>query len=159
MIVSLITAYAKNMVIGNKGKIPWHIPEDFKRFKRLTLNHTIIMGRKTFESFPKALPKRRNVVLTRDLNFPDTMGADVVYSLNFAIKKAEERGEEKVFIIGGGEIYAQALDIADELIITNVDQEPEGDAYFPKWDVWSFKEVFREEHDGYRFVDYKRVDK
>jgi dihydrofolate reductase len=155
MIVSLIVAYAKNRVIGFKGQIPWHLSEDLKRFKKLTTGFTIVMGRKTYESIGRPLPKRRNVVLTRDKNFK-AEGIDVCASLEEALAEAKSRNEEKVFIIGGGEIYRQSLALADELLITHVDKEVEGDAFFPEWDESLFEESKREDHENYSFVDYQR---
>ena len=140
MIVSMIMAASENGVIGKENDLPWHLPDDFKYFKRTTLGHSIIMGRKTYQSLGKALPKRRNIVLTRDPEFtlPD---AEVVHSLGEALKACV--GEEEVFIIGGGMIYQNALDldIANRVYLTVVHTTIEGDTFFhlpPRgWDLVS----------------------
>jgi len=156
MIVSLVAAYAKNRVIGFEGDIPWSLPADLKRFKKITTGHTIVMGRKTFDSLKKPLPNRRNVVLTRDTNYCPA-DVDVFQDLNKVLDEAEKRGEEKLFVIGGGEIYRQSFGRADELLLTYVDKDVEGDAFFPEWDKSQWNEVSREDHEGYSFVDYLRI--
>jgi dihydrofolate reductase len=136
MIVSHITAISKNRVIGKDNKLPWHLPEDLKFFRDKTKNHLMIMGRKTFESFPSPLPCRFHIVITRNPDFkyehPNVM---VVKSLEAALSLAKtlckEWGEE-IFIIGGGEIYRQSMDMADRIFITIIHKEFEGDAYYPE---------------------------
>ena len=119
--------------------MPWHLPDDLRRFRRLTNGGTVVMGRKTFESIGKALPGRRNIVVTRRSGF-EAPGCEVVASLDEAL-----RGD--VFMIGGGEIYAQALPRADHMELTLVDVElPHGDAYFPAWQPDEWREVSREHH-------------
>lgn len=157
MKIALIAAYAKNHVIGLNGNMPWHYPEDLKRFKRLTLGHTIVMGRKTYESLGRPLPKRRNVVLTRSQDFA-VEGAEVYQDINKVFEDAKIRGEEKVFVIGGGEIFKQSFDIADELILTLIHEELEGDAYFPEWDKEGWQENYREDGEKFSFVDYIRAN-
>jgi len=125
-----------NGALGKDGKLLWHIPEDLKRFKALTLNHPIIMGRKTFESIVamlgKALPDRTNIVVTRDPSW-SYEGAIVVHSLEEGIKEAKEIDSEEIFIGGGGEIYKAALPYVDKLYLTLIDDEKEGDSYFPPY--------------------------
>ncbi len=150
----IIAALSRNRVIGNDGKLPWHISEDLKRFKRLTTNHVVLMGRKTFESLGKPLPNRRNVVLT-SRTIPDV---ETYPALAQALQALEK--EEKVFVIGGGEIFAQLLEHADELHLTLVDREVEGDTYFPPYEHLlgtRYKLVAREEHEGFTFEDYEKL--
>ena len=157
--ISIIAAVAKNRAIGYKNKLLYWLPNDLKRFKTLTTGHTIIMGRKTFESLPKgALPNRRNVVLSRsEKEFP---GCEVFPSLKEALKHCQP--DEDVFIIGGASVYSQAMTVADRLCLTEIDDTPaESDAFFPPYDDWNVAE--REDHDvdekhayHYAFVDYVR---
>ena len=150
--VSLIVAKSKNNVIGNKGKIPWHIPNDLMRFKGLTYNNVVIMGRKTFESLPedyKPLPNRVNIILSKDKSYKPKC-CMVFDSLKKALRKAGS--DKEIFIIGGGEIYKEGLKYADKVYMTEVDGEFKGDTYFPKLNS-HWKEVNREEKEGYRFID------
>jgi dihydrofolate reductase len=155
----IISAIGQNNCIGVDNKIPWHIKEDFQRFKRLTLNHTVVMGRKTFESLPiKPLPKRRNIVLSRNpdlkyLEYPDVIVCD---SMDSAKKYALEQGETELFVIGGARVYALGMDFADVLEITHVDQSPQGDTFFPEIDLNTWKVVNSEPFEGYSFVTYER---
>ena len=137
-LVSLVVAMAKNRVIGAQNKLPWSIPEDLKRFREITTGHPIIMGRKTYESIGRPLPKRTNIVITRDpgLKFE---GCHRCGSLDEAIALASREdvpGREEVMVIGGGEIYRQALPRADRIYLTLIDHEVKGEAFFPefKWD-------------------------
>ncbi|HWI40466.1 MAG TPA: dihydrofolate reductase [Verrucomicrobiae bacterium] len=139
MKVSLIVAMAENRVIGRRGKLPWHIPEDLALFRRLTWGHTLIMGRKTFQSIGNALPGRKTVVLTRDSGFR-AEGCEVEHDL----RRALEREEEEVFVCGGGEIFRQALPLADRIYLTLVHAEVEGDTFFPEMPP-DFRESAREE--------------
>ena len=151
--VSLIVAKSKHNVIGDKGRIPWHIPNDLKRFKELTTDNVVIMGRKTFESLPeenRPLPNRVNIILSKDKSYHSTC-CMVFDSLKKALRKAGS--DKKVFVIGGGEIYKEALKYADNVYVTEVDGEFEGDTYFPTLNR-TWKEVKREEKEGYRFIDY-----
>ena len=162
--ISIIAAVAQNLAIGYQNKLLYWLPNDLKRFKALTTGHTIIMGRKTFESLPKgALPNRRNVVLTRSqITFP---GAEVYPSLQAALASCAP--EEDVFIIGGASVYREALPLADRLCLTEIQDTPEqADAFFPHFSLKEWKENFREEHDvdekhahPYRFVDYIKNEK
>ena len=155
--ISLIAAISDNNVIGRDNKLPWHISTDLQRFKKLTLNHPIIMGRKTFGSIGKPLPKRTNIIITRDKDYK-VEGAIVVHSIKEAIETAQksEHGKEEIFIIGGGQIFKEAIAFADKLYLTIVHVTIDGDAYFP--DYSAFKKVtFQENGEGdgyyYSFVD------
>ena len=142
--LTLIAAIARNGVIGSDNKLPWKLPEDLKRFKALTMGHPLIMGRKTWESLPGILPGRPHIVVTRN---PDYRAADatVVHSLPAAIAAAGGMaGGEEVFVIGGAELYAQALAIADRLQFTEIDADFEGDACFPDWDRRQWSETVRD---------------
>ncbi len=150
----IIAALSRNRVIGKGGKLPWHISEDLKRFKRLTTGHTVLMGRKTFESLGKPLPNRRNVVLS-SRTLP---GIETYPTLADALRALEN--EEKVFVIGGGEVFAQLIDQADALYLTLVDHEVEGDTFFPPYEhlIGSrYRLVAREEHEGFVFEDYVKM--
>ncbi len=127
--IVLIAAMAANRVIGRDNAIPWRLPGDLARFKQTTMGHPIIMGRRTFESIGRALPGRRNIVLTRRRGFT-APGCEVVHSLDEAL--AACRNEEKAFIIGGEQLYRDTLPLADEIILTVLDQEVEGDTFFPE---------------------------
>lgn len=151
--ITLIVAKSENNIIGDKGRIPWYIPKDLKRFKELTTNNVVIMGRKTFESLPeeyRPLPNRINIILSKDKSFK-TNCCMVFNDLKKAIRKAGS--DKEIFIIGGGEIYKESLKYADKIYMTEVDGEFEGDTYFPKLNRY-WEEVNREEKEGYRFIDY-----
>lgn len=156
MELAIIVARAKNGVIGVNNTLPWRLPEDLKHFKNTTLGHPIIMGRNTWESLGKALPGRRNIVVSRNPDYEAT-DAEVFESLDDAIDACS--GNDKVFIIGGAQIYDEALIYVDKLIITEVDIEVDGDAYFPNVDEMLWKETSREEHHngeiGFAFVTYE----
>lgn len=141
--LSIIAAMDKNRVLGLKNDIPWHIPHDLKRFKKITSGHTVIMGRKTFESLPGPLPKRRNVIITsrKDYIAP---GIEVVKSIEDAIRIADKNQEN--FVVGGADIYEQFLPFADKLYLTHIDAEFEGDIYFPEIDYSNWKLVEEEYH-------------
>ena len=141
MLISLIAAMSSNRVIGDKGTIPWKIPGEQKMFKEITLGHSVIMGRKTFESIGRALPGRQNIVVTRSQEFTAD-GCDIAGSLQAAIDLAT--GDE-VRVIGGGQLYLQVLPMAVRLIITHVDCAPEADTWFPEWDISQWREVRRGE--------------
>jgi len=156
--VTLIAAVARNKVIGKNNQMPWHLPEDLKRFKALTMGRPMIMGRKTWESLPGRLPGRPHIVVTRNADYR-AEGATVVNSLTDAIAAAGETDE--VFVIGGAELYAQALEIADCQQLTEIDEDFEGDARFPPYDRLAWNEVYREVHRapqgwGYAFVTLRR---
>lgn len=129
MLISIIVAASENGAIGKDNQLLWRLPEDLKRFKRLTLNHTMIMGRKTFESIGKPLPGRTSIVITRQQDFqPERV--IVVNSLAQAIEEAKNRGDNETFIIGGGEIYTQAMSLTDRIYLTKVHTTMEGDTFF-----------------------------
>lgn len=141
--ITLIAAVAENNALGRDNQLLWHLPDDFKRFKTVTSGHHIIMGRKTFESFPKALPNRTHVVITRQKNYQPE-GCLVVDSLEKAIAICPK--DEETFIIGGGEIYQQSIKIADKLDITKVRHSFEADTFFPEIDLEQWKLTSSEFH-------------
>ncbi len=147
MKLALIVAQGRNRVIGSDNKLPWYLPEDLRYFKQVTLGKPIIMGRKTFESIGKPLPGRTNIVITRDSEW-QVENVRVVRSLAEAIEVAEAQafidGAQEAVVIGGAQIYAQSLPIVDRLYLTQVDAEPEGDAYFPEIDYSEWNELGRE---------------
>ena len=148
----IIVAHAPNRVIGNGIHIPWHIKEEFQHFKRTTLGHTIIMGSTTFMSIGKPLPNRKTIVINQDPNF-DTMGQELCTDLNELINKYKD-SEEVVFICGGASIYRQMLPYVNEMIISVVKKEVEGNIYFPEYE--NDFEVYEEvEHDEF-IVKYMR---
>ena len=158
MRIVAIAAVADNWVIGSGEDMLWHIPEDFRRFKRVTTGKPVIMGRKTFESIGRPLPGRRNIIVTRNTAWQHE-GVDVAHTLDEA--RALVSDQARVFVIGGGELYAQALPQADELILTEVDADFDADTFFPAWDRAAFTEVSRETHTAeagwpYHFVVYLR---
>lgn len=158
MTTTIIAAVASDRAIGKGGDLAFHISADLRRFKALTTGHTVIMGRKTFESLPKgALPNRRNIVVTRDpsLIFP---GAECAPSIVDAIRMAQESGETEAFIIGGAQIYAQSLPLADRLEITAIDAEaPDADVFFPEItpEGWKLAEESPAETDEKTGVTYR----
>ena len=133
MIVSVIVAMEENRGIGKENSIPWRISSDLKRFKKLTMGHHIIMGRLTFESIDKVLPGRRTIIVTRNKEYTQE-GCYIVYSLREALILAESNGESEVFIIGGGEIFSEALDYADRIYLTMIHASIDTDVYFPKYE-------------------------
>ncbi|MDQ3121033.1 MAG: dihydrofolate reductase [Actinomycetota bacterium] len=161
MKVSLVAAVARDGVIGLAGGLPWRIPEDAQRFRALTMGHPVVMGRRTWDSLPdrfRPLPGRRNVVVTRNRAWRAS-GAEQVVSLKSALALLD--GEAQVFVIGGGELYAESLPLADELLLTEIETELEGDTFFPAWERKDFVESSREEHvsEGgipFAFVKYVR---
>lgn len=162
MRISIIVAIAQNDAIGFENKLLYWLPNDLKRFKALTTGHTIIMGRRTFESLPKgALPNRRNIVLSRqDIEFP---GAERYASLEEALRQCQ--GEEEAFIIGGASVYRESIQLANRLYITHIEDTPEqADAFFPEILPTVWKETSRETHPtdekhlySYHFVNYERI--
>ncbi|MBC7606307.1 MAG: dihydrofolate reductase [Burkholderiales bacterium] len=140
--ITMIAAAAENNALGKNNTLLWHLPDDFKRFKRLTTGHYIIMGRKTFESFPNPLPNRTHIIITRQKNF-STEGGFVVSNLQEALASVPKN--EETFIIGGGEIYQLALDFTDIIELTRVHHVFAADTFFPKLDpkIWQLE---REEH-------------
>ncbi len=137
-LISIIAAIGSNRELGKNNKLLWNIPEDFKRFKELTINHPVIMGRKTFESIGKPLPNRTNIIITHDKNYKEE-GCFVTHSLEEALELAKTKDDNEIFIIGGGQIYEQAIGIADKLYLTSIDGTFDADTYFP--DYSRFKKV------------------
>jgi len=149
--VHIVAAVASNGIIGARGKLPWHLPQDLQHFKRLTLGHPVIMGRRTWESLGRALPGRENIVVTRRRGY-EAPGAAVASSLDAALALCA--GEPIAFVIGGGELYAAALPLAAGLVLTEIHKDFEGDARFPDFDRAKWRETQRESHtaaDGMRF--------
>lgn len=151
--VILIAAVSENGVIGKKNALPWYLPEDLKRFRRLTLGHPIIMGRKTYGSIGRVLPKRRNIIITRDQNFKAD-GVETFQSIEAAFKACQEA--DKVFIIGGGEIFKLAMPFAQKIEMTRVHKNVDGDVYFPEIKAGEWQEISREPHESYSFITYER---
>ena len=164
MKLSAIVATDRQGTIGKDGQIPWYLPADLKFFKRTTLGHPVVMGRKTFVSIGRPLPKRTNVVLTRDAFFTAT-GVVVAHSLDGALASPAVTAAEETFIIGGGELYKQSLHLVSTVYLTIVDAEIEnGDAFFPALDPKEWREVWSEGHRpegknelAYRFSRWERI--
>ena len=157
MAVSIVAAVARNGVIGAGGGLPWHLPDELRLFKETTMGHVLVMGRRTYESVGRPLPGRTTVVVTRSPGW--SPGADevlLVDGIDEALGRARAIDDE-VFVVGGGELYEAALPHADRLLLTFVDQEPEGDTTFPDvdWDEWTERE--REPGDGWVRVTYERT--
>ncbi|MDD5148987.1 MAG: dihydrofolate reductase [Flavobacterium sp.] len=151
--IIIIAAVAENNALGKNNDLLWHLPNDFKRFKTLTSGHHIIMGRKTFESFPKPLPNRTHVIITRQKDF-EYEGCIVVPNLEKAIAACPKN--EDLFIIGGGEIYKQSIDLADQLDITRVHHSFDADVYFPEIDptIWELTSESFQPKDERHLFDY-----
>ncbi len=141
--ITLIAAASENNALGKDNQLVWHLPNDFKRFKQITSGHYIIMGRKTFESFPKPLPNRTHIIITRQKNYK-VEGCHVVNSIEKAIEISPK--DEEVFIIGGAEIYNQSIDFADKIELTRVHATFDADAYFPEINLNHWKLIFEEHH-------------
>jgi dihydrofolate reductase len=151
MSMILIAAVGANGVIGRDNDLPWRIREDLQRFKQLTLGHTLVMGRKTYDSIGRPLPGRRTVVVTRQPDW-SAEGVEAVHTLEEALK-----ADGDVYVAGGGEIYRQALPYADLLELTEVAQSPAGDVTFPAFDRSAWTETARDPRDGFTFVTYART--
>jgi dihydrofolate reductase len=152
--LAIIAALARNRAIGKDNNLPWHISEDLQRFKRLTMGHTVLMGRKTYASMGKPLPGRRNVVVSRS----PLKGVETYTSLDGALGALAD--QDRVFVIGGGEVYAQVLERVDELFLTMVDREVDADTFFPPFEHLlgsMYQLVSRELRDGYAFEEYARI--
>ena len=154
--LAMVVAMTADRVIGKDGGMPWHIPEDLKHFRRVTMGHAIIMGRKTHESIGRALPRRRNIVVTRqrDAVFE---GCDVAHSIEDAIAMARAGGDDEPRIVGGGVIYEAALPLATKLYVSEVDLDVEGDTHFPRFDPEQWTETGRRAGEGvvYRTLELK----
>ena len=157
MIKSIIAAISKNGVIGSENDIPWHYPADMKHFRNTTRGYPVIAGRKTYESFQiRPLPGRLNIVLSRNSDYLAEGSAEVYTSLKAAYKRAERETKDKVFILGGAEIYRLALDQIDEMVLTHIPEEVNGDAFFPSWDRMQWNEVERRSEGELVFATYHR---
>jgi dihydrofolate reductase len=160
MKLSLVAAVAKNGVIGSKNGLPWYIPEDLKHYKQVTMGHTMVMGRKTFESILKSLgkplPGRKNVVITRTADYSVPEGVLVFPNIDSALEAVNDDGE--VFINGGGEIYNQTIDKVEKLYLTEVHEDKDGDVFFPKYDKTKWREISREDREGFSWVEYERLE-
>jgi len=165
MIVSLIAAVSKNKIIGRNNDLPWRLPDDMKYFMQTTLHHHVIMGRKNYESLPekfRPLPNRKNIVITRQKDFK-AEGCMVVNSLQAALKIAEDAQEEEVFIIGGAQVYKQALPLTQRMYLTEIDAIVLGDTSFPEFEQGEWTEMSRKNHSAdskhqfeFDFVVYER---
>jgi dihydrofolate reductase len=152
MTITVLAAVGANLVIGRDGQMPWHLPEDLAHFKAVTMGHTMVMGRKTYDSIGRALPGRRTIVITRQPGW-HAPSVEVAHSLPEALALA---GPADVFVIGGSEVYREAMPYADQMLLTEVEQSPEGDALFPAFEAGDWREVAREAHQGFAFVTYAR---
>jgi len=157
--IKLIVAISKNRVIGDSNKLIWHLPADLKRFKEITGGHSIVMGRKTYESIGRPLPNRRNIIITRDTSY-EVEGCEIVNSIDEALLLTAN----DCFVIGGGEIYKQTLNIADQIYMTVVDEEFEGDTTFPELPNFWYISI-KEEHSAdeknpynYSFLFYEKFE-
>ena len=163
MIISFVVAMGKNKVIGKNNSLPWTMPADMKHFKDLTSGKPVIMGRKTFESIGKPLPKRINIIITRDKDY-DAQNCTVVHSIDEALEAAKNATE--VMVIGGAQIYKEFLPKANRMYLTIIDADFQGDTYFPKYDVTEWEETAYEEHEkdaenpyDYAFITLERKHK
>lgn len=159
--LTIIAAASENNALGKDQDLPWHLPDDFKHFKKLTTGHPIIMGRKTFETFPKPLPNRTHIVITRKKNYPAN-GCIPVENIQQAL--AECKNDNQAFVIGGGEIYKLAMPLADKIELTRVHARVEADTFFPEIDLTSWQlenKIFHpadEKHNyAFSFLTYKRI--
>ena len=151
----LVAAVADNGVIGRDGDIPWHLPEDLRHFRVTTRGNTVLMGRRTFDSIGRPLPERTNVVVTRNPDW-SAAGVYVVHSVAEGIERAQEFDGD-VMVIGGGDVYAAAMPLADVQVLTEVHATPEGDTTYPAWDRAQWREAERRTHDGYDLVWWERI--
>lgn len=159
MAITIIVAKSNNGIIGKDGDLPWRLPEDLKRFKRLTTGNIVVMGRKTYDSIGRPLPNRKNIVISRNTSLR-IEGVEVEYDLIDVLKRNQE---ENVYVIGGGQIYVDALPFTEKLEVTEVDVELVGDTSFPEIDSSQWKEIFREKRVDpesnltYSFVSLERI--
>lgn len=163
--ISFLVAMDENNVIGYENDMPWHLPRDLKFFKEKTIGHKIIMGRKTYESIGRPLPKRENIVLTRNKatnDYPEEV--QVIHSLDVVLKWNKMNSQEEYIIIGGGVLFEQSLDYADRLYITRICEKFPGDTYFPffdesEWELTSRESGMRDEKNDYEyyFLQYDRI--
>jgi len=154
--ISIIVALSSNQVIGKDNKLAWNLPYDMKYFSNVTRNHTVIMGRKNWESIPKKyrpLPKRNNIIISRNKNY-ETKSSIVVNSIEKAIESARNNNDDEIFVIGGGEIYKASFNYVNKLYITEIKSNIEGNTYFPKWDKKKWKEISRISNKKDKFHKY-----
>lgn len=151
--ITLVAALGRNNVIGRDGAMPWHLPEDLRHFKSLTLGHPLIMGRRTFDSIGRVLPGRRTIVITRSLTWSHS---DVETAHAFSEALALAGPADEVFVVGGGEIYREALPWAHRMVLTEIEAEPDGDTTFPTWEPDAWQVTDRQQHDGFAFATYER---
>jgi dihydrofolate reductase len=157
MAITIVAAVARNGVIGVGGQLPWHLPDDLRRFKELTTGHVLVMGRRTYESIGRPLPDRTTVVVTRRHTWSaDAESVIVAHTVDEALARAAEVDDD-VFVVGGAVVFAEALPRADRLELTFVDAEPYGDTTFPTVDWSEWREVAREPGDGVEYATYERV--
>lgn len=161
--ISLIVAMDKHRLIGRDNQLPWHLPQDLAYFKKVTMNHKIIMGRKTFESIGRPLSGRENIIVTRDLTYSQE-GCTILHSID-EILELSSRSDEELFVIGGAEIFKEILPVSDRLYITEIDDVFEGDTYFPdrketEWKKISVEKGTRDKKNPYdfEFVVYEKID-
>jgi dihydrofolate reductase len=153
MTITVLAAVGANLAIGRAGDMPWHLPEDLAHFKATTMGHVMVMGRKTYDSIGRALPGRRTIVITRQRGW-HSPSVEVAHSLPEALALA---GPADVFVVGGSDVYRQALPFADQMLLTEIEQSPEADAFFPEFTSGDWLETAREPHDGFAFVTYERT--
>lgn len=155
MNINIIVAMTKDRVIGFQNRLPWHLSEDLKRFRSLTMGKPVIMGRKTFQAIGKVLPGRQNIVLTRDrdFQFPDAIRAN---SFPEALQKVAPDTSD-VFCIGGSEVYQLALPVTHQIYLTLIHKDYPGDARFPAWPSKHFQEVYREDYETFSWINYMRI--
>jgi dihydrofolate reductase len=154
--VTIVAAVARNGVIGVDGGLPWHLPDDLRLFKETTLGHVLVMGRRTYEAIGRPLPQRTTVVVTRSRDWsPQAEEVVVAHGIEGALERAAAI-DEQVFVVGGGEVYAAALPHTDRLLLTHVDQEPDGDTTVPDVDWRDWGETARVAGDGWERVTYER---
>ena len=153
MTITVLAAVGANLAIGRDGNMPWHLPEDLSHFKATTMGHVMVMGRRTYESIGRALPGRRTIVITHQQGW-HAASVEVAHSLPEALALA---GPADVFVVGGSDVYRQAMPFADQMLLTEIDQSPEADAFFPTFSPEDWRESAREAHDGFAFVTYERT--
>jgi len=153
MTITVLAAVGANLAIGRDGKMPWHLPQDVAHFKATTMGHTMVMGRKTYDSIGRALPGRRTIVITRQSGW-HAPSVEVAHSLPEALALA---GPADVFVVGGSDVYRQAMPFADQMLLTEVEQSPEADAFLPTFTLDDWRETAREAHKGFAFVTYERT--
>jgi len=153
MTITVLAAVGANLAIGRDGNMPWHLPQDLAHFKATTMGHTMVMGRKTYDSIGSALPGRRTIVITRQAGW-HAPSVEVAHSLPEALALA---GPADVFVVGGSDVYRQALPFADQMLLTELEQSPEADAFFPTFTPDDWRETAREAHEGFAFVTYERT--